>query len=344
MRREAPDYMAMYEAAMRQEEDARGFYHRNVRVEVGDESFMVRVAMEDSQPMDLAVWPEEDVLAALHPHVTHAPRLLYARGRGAAPGPVFQIHDFIEGEPLDKAHPPGSAIPTRVSDDIAKFFGELLRLPRERLPRLPPEWPADGDSREFGLVLLKFGRSLRDDHEKACPGLFEMLEIPEDPFAGLHSALARLTARPFRLLHGDIHRGNMIRGHGRTFFLDWQLALWGDPVYDLADHVHKMGYVPADEARALRDWVSAAPMRCARGWEADLGFYIAYERVKSSIVDTVRWSRRIVRAAEGSGARDVAVRELTGKINQARTYWGQAYSAPLTPDRVARAVAEGVGG
>uniref|UniRef100_A0AAU3GT00 Aminoglycoside phosphotransferase family protein n=1 Tax=Streptomyces sp. NBC_01401 TaxID=2903854 RepID=A0AAU3GT00_9ACTN len=344
MRRETLDYMAMYEVAMSQGNDARGFYHRNMRVVVGDESFMVRIALENSQSMDLVVWPEEDVLAALHPHVTHVPRLLYAHERRAGHGPLFQVHSFIEGEPLDTVHPHGSAIPVCVSDDIARFFGELLRFPQEKLPRLPPDWPTDGDSRGFGSVLLKLGRTLRDDLGKRCPVLFELLEIPEDPFAGLDRALSRLTPRPFRLLHGDLHRGNMIRGDGQTYFLDWQLALWGDPVYDLADHVHKMGYVPADEVRAVRNWANSAPGSCTRGLRDDIDFYIAYERVKSSVVDAVRWSRRISGEATGSEARNVAVSELTDKINQARPYWGRAFAAPLAPDRVARAAGEGADG
>ncbi|MFE2057514.1 phosphotransferase [Streptomyces sp. NPDC059446] len=355
MCRAAPDYMAMYETAMLQESDVRGFYHRNVRVVVGEESFMVRVAMKDSEAMDLVVWPEEEILAALHPHVTHAPRLLFSSGgndgagdasdgrggsKGLLPAPPFQVHSFIEGDSLDRVHPHGSEIPVQVSDDIAQFFGELLRFPQGELPEIPSGWPEDGDSRGFSLVLLRLGRFLRSDCGKSIPGLFEMLEIPEDPFALLEGASRRLAARSFRLLHGDIHRGNMMRGDGGTFFLDWQLALWGDPVYDLADHVHKMGYVPADEVRAVRNWVGVAPERCSRGWGEALDFYIAYERVKSSVVDTVRWSRRIVNEAEGSFARHAAVTELTGKINQARPYWGREFSTPLAPDRVARAVAE----
>ena len=40
----------------------------------------------------------------------------------------------------------------------------------------------------------------------------------------------------------------MILARGRTYFLDWELALWGDPVYDLAVHLHKMGYSPQEYA------------------------------------------------------------------------------------------------
>ncbi|MET7369364.1 aminoglycoside phosphotransferase family protein [Streptomyces sp. NPDC005566] len=356
MHREALDYRGMYKAAMRQGDAALGNYHRNVRVVAGGESFMVRVAMDDSQVMDLAVWPEEDILAAIHPHVTHAPRLIFSQRRSGGQGnaragtgaaesltlePEFQVHSFIEGESIDGLYPHGYEIPVRVSNDIAEFFGELLRFPQDELPGLPSDWPTDGDSHGFGRVLLQFGRLLRGNHGKSSPGLFEMLEIPVDPFARLEDALVTLAARPFQLLHGDIHRGNMIWGNGQTFFLDWQLALWGDPVYDLADHVHKMGYEPADEVRAIHDWVRVAPDRCSRGLGEGLDFYLAYERVKSAVVDAVRWSHRIARETEGSDAQNVAVRQLAEKINQARPYWGREFTAPLTPARVARAVAEG---
>ncbi|MFC9754588.1 hypothetical protein [Streptomyces sp. NPDC056921] len=69
-------------------------------------------------------------------------------------------------------------------------------------------------------------------------------------------------------------------------------------------------------------------------------FYIAYERVKSSVVDTVRWARRIAAEPTGSPARGKAVQELTAKINRARPYWFQGRSGVLAADRVASAVTE----
>jgi thiamine kinase-like enzyme len=61
---------------------------------------------------------------------------------------------------------------------------------------------------------------------------------------------ADLTPRPFRLVHADVHRKNI---------LDGELALLGDPVYDLAVHLHEMGYLPEEERRAVAGWAEALP-------------------------------------------------------------------------------------
>lgn len=133
-----------------------------------------------------------------------------------------------------------------------------------------------------------------------------------------------------RLLHADIHRKNMILTDQEVTFLDWEFALWGDPVYDLADHIHKMSY-RADELRAVTEgWERAAPEECRHQWRSGLDYYLAYEAVKSVVVDTVRWGRRIA-AAQGEDERRTLSHELAGKVAAASPHWA-AGAAPGPED------------
>jgi aminoglycoside phosphotransferase (APT) family kinase protein len=77
-----------------------------------------------------------------------------------------------------------------------------------------------------------------------------------------------LHPRPFRLLHTDLHRKNMIVSRGRTYFLDWELALWGDPVYDLAVHLHKMGCSPSEYEAAQAVWLASVPGEASGNMQA----------------------------------------------------------------------------
>ncbi|MGW4243281.1 phosphotransferase [Nocardia sp. NPDC004722] len=43
----------------------------------------------------------------------------------------------------------------------------------------------------------------------------------------------------------------IIRNGREVVFLDWELALYGEPVYDVATHLHKMGYQPDEYATFL---------------------------------------------------------------------------------------------
>ncbi|MFF0635945.1 phosphotransferase family protein [Nocardia sp. NPDC004151] len=79
--------------------------------------------------------------------------------------------------------------------------------------------------------------------------------MPDDPFTTIEAGWRTLESRPFRLIHADTHRKNMIIRDGRqVVFLDWELGLDCDPGYDVASHLHKMGYQPDEYATFLNLW------------------------------------------------------------------------------------------
>jgi hypothetical protein len=42
-------------------------------------------------------------------------------------------------------------------------------------------------------------------------------------------------------------------------FLDWEPAPWGDPVYNLAVHIHKMAYLPEEHGALVSRWLERCP-------------------------------------------------------------------------------------
>ncbi|MEV5444348.1 aminoglycoside phosphotransferase family protein [Streptomyces sp. NPDC052644] len=332
------DPAALYEEARTQEGAAQsGHYNRNVRVESegGPVVIRMRTSGATAEPMDLTLWPEAEVLAAVNPYVPSAPRLLHASA-----APEFQIHAYIEGRRLDDVSPDGKPLPEYLPEALGAFFGQLLRVPARALPPVPADWPRDGDTRGFAERLLALVGTIRHRGDAAVMGLYEALGVPGDPCGLLRRRAADLARRPFRLLHADVHRKNLILTEGdrdRVAFLDWELALWGDPVYDLADHLHKMACTPGDRAAVTAAWLRAAPPECVEGWREDLDYYLSYEAVKSAIVDTVRWGRRIV-TAPTAAARVALTRELAAKLEGAHSHWAPSRPAPPTPGDVDAAV------
>ncbi|GGU87831.1 hypothetical protein GCM10010211_62570 [Streptomyces albospinus] len=326
------DAMTLYEEARRRDDGHAGYYNRNVRVGSGDGPVMVRIPTPGAESMDLTVWSEPQLLEAIRPYVGAAPQLLHAQAE-----PPFQIHEFIAGRSLDEVCPVGTALPGRVLDDIGELFGQLLRVPSGKLPATPAGWPGDGDTAGFAAALLALVRTIRAAGDPPTLRLYAELGVPDDPCGLLERRAGALRARPFRLLHADLHRGNMITDDRRTVFLDWELALWGDPVYDLADHLHKMSYLPGEDARVRALWERAAPAECRPGWLNGLGFYLGYERMKSAVVDTVRWARRIAAATTPEVRRSLAG-ELAAKYTAARPYWEPVAPVP-TVDAVEQAAA-----
>ncbi|MGY1943940.1 aminoglycoside phosphotransferase family protein [Nocardia asiatica] len=218
-----------------------GFYNRNIRVDVACVAVNVRIPLEHADIMDVTQWPEPRILAAIAAHVAAAPRLY-----SSCDQPRYQIQEYIHGHQLDAIAPRGTAVPEHVPADVASLFGQLRAIPTDQLPS--PADELDDDPRRFANRLWDNTRRLHDSHRPDFTALFRRLGIPEDPFAPLSGAAESLRARPFRLIHCDVHRKNMMIREGRTVFLDWELALYGDPLADVAIHLAKMTYPPARTA------------------------------------------------------------------------------------------------
>lgn len=152
--------------------------------------------------------------------------------------------------------------------------------------------------------------------------LYRALGVPAEPLAPAIQRWSRLGSRPFRLLHCDVHRKNIIVGHQHAAFLDWELALWGDPVYDLAVHFHKMAYQDHERETVLNAWLAALPAELTHGWEADLDAYRTHERIKSVLVDTVRYAKIIRSGTATEEHKQGRIASLTGKLNAAGALWG----------------------
>jgi aminoglycoside phosphotransferase (APT) family kinase protein/cellobiose-specific phosphotransferase system component IIA len=307
----------LYREAAARSHAAVGFYNHNVKLTTPTGPVIVRMPIPETDVMDLAIWPEPAVLRAIRGVVTCAPRLLWAQDH-----PPFQIHEFIDGELLDTKSPRGVPVPGHVLGDVAELFGQLCAIPRQCLPPVPADWPAEGDTAGFAQRLSAVTAGVFTRFRPEFSGLFAGLGIPADPLAAVLDRWAALHPRPFRQLHTDIHRKNMILASGQTYFLDWELALWGDPVYDLAVHLHKMGYTPEEHQAMKTAWAAAVPGQVSEGWESDLEVYLAHERVKSAIVDTIRYAKIIASAPDIAGSHAELVRKLTGKLEAAHATGG----------------------
>ncbi|MFF5204559.1 phosphotransferase family protein [Streptosporangium sp. NPDC000396] len=310
---------------------ASGFYNKNVRVDGPSGPVIVRIPLHGADNVDLRIWPEHEVLAAIAPYVTHAPRLLQA-----CESPTYQIHEFIPGDVLDDIAPRGQHVSATVLAEVVELFAQLTTVPRKSLPDLPRVWPEDGDTGAFAGVLSDITQSVYDTFGEEFGPLFSELGIPADPLALARERWSTLSSRPFRLVHSDVHRKNMIVSSDRVVFLDWELALWGDPLYELAVHFHKMAYQNDERDAVLAGWLKAMPLDFTSGWERDLDTYLAHERVKSAIVDTVRYTQLIAGGKLSEEEERELIDKLVTKHAAAAAVWGLSESPAR--DKIERAV------
>ncbi|TCJ34159.1 phosphotransferase [Parafrankia sp. BMG5.11] len=299
------------QAAGRPDAEA-GFYNHNVRMTTPTGDVIVRIPIAGSDMMDLKIWPESHVLRAIRGTVTHAPRLLFANAQSE-----YQILECLPGRVLDDTAPRGTAVPAHVIGDVVEMFTQLGHLPPGAAPAPPADWPADGDTAGFARRLSAI---TADVHSRFLPefgDVYSAFGIPADALVEIENRWQTLRPRPFRLLHTDVHRKNIMISEGRSSFLDWELALWGDPVYDLAVHIHKMAYQPDEHDTLLDEWSSVVTGPHSEGWQPDLDTYLSHERVKSAIVDTVRYTKMIACGNLSESEKYALIEKLVGKISAA---------------------------
>ncbi|MFJ9088774.1 phosphotransferase [Streptomyces sp. NPDC102384] len=254
-----------------------------------DARVVVRRRRADVPPVVIRTWDDEpEILAALRDRGRPVPECL-ARFDDVA------VHSYMEGTPLWDTHGDDGPPTERLIGALVQALADLARVPERSLPARPAYWPKDGDGRGFLRTLLNRAEAqIRHVNWPAFGGLFTSLGVPENCLRLYASRAPRMTSRPFQLLHGDLHRGNVIVPPGDEFRLtlvDWELASYGDPLHDLAVHLVRMGYAAEQWNQAIELWHKAmwgVRPEAVEGHESDLGHYIDFEHAQSVFPDVIR--------------------------------------------------------
>jgi hypothetical protein len=176
--------------------------------------------------------------------------------------------------------PPGKRLVDWTIDETHEAVRSLARLHAAYLGRAPERLPRPLTAQldhSLSFVPPGVGR-LREVYEEfpylprvASPRALELLlsicrapEVLRGP----------LTRSPETLLHGDYHRGNLLRSGERPLLaFDWQFVCAGPPVYDLAVFWNYLGII--NKPGFLRFFDRAAFIdRCLR-WEETQAIYAA---------------------------------------------------------------------
>ncbi|WP_353943834.1 aminoglycoside phosphotransferase family protein [Streptomyces sp. HUAS MG91] len=277
-----------------------GHHHSNHVVEPTEEMaaavglaagarILVRTRKYDVRPVVTRTWSDERrVLEAVRRTTEYVPRPLARRQET-----VF--HGFAEGVPLGSVCPAGKPVESVLIDALTDRLASLAAVPVADLPPRPGHWPRDGDSRGFLRALAhRADEQIRRSNWRDFGGLFVALGVPENALQRYARWVPVMTSRPFGLLHGDLHRDNVIVSGGSDVAptcVDWELATYGDPLHDLAVHLVRMRYPEDQLAEVIRCWERA--MRrvgpdAVAGLHQDLKHYVAFEHAQSVYPDVIR--------------------------------------------------------
>ncbi|MEU5954835.1 aminoglycoside phosphotransferase family protein [Streptomyces sp. NPDC047525] len=207
------------------------------------------------------------------------------------------LQRFIEGRTLGAHYSSGREIPESLFLQVVEFFRQLagVRPGAVTVARrcVPGDQAREGDTSEFLERLICFTEEqVYQKNLDVFGGLFASLGVDEGNFERLRKHVLGLKVRPFCLLHADLHRENFIIDlKGQLWAIDWELAMFGDPLYDLATHLYLMNYPEHQETLMARHWresVEAASPGSSRGLEEDLPRLLGFKRAQSVFTDVIR--------------------------------------------------------
>jgi aminoglycoside phosphotransferase (APT) family kinase protein len=185
---------------------------------------------------------------------------------------------------------------------LAGLLAQMAQVRRATdLPALPAAWPTNfTDGQSFLSTLAHLADlQVRQPNWPGFGGLFAALGIPEDALIRLAERVPVMARRPYSLLHGDLHRDNLImpyNGDPPLICVDWELATYGDPLHDLATHLVRMQYPDHQWPEVINAWAEAMhEIRPAAvsGLAKDLRHYVDFERAQSVYPDIMRAARSL---------------------------------------------------
>lgn len=237
---------------------------------------------------------EERLLTELQGRIDNIPELIEVEGT--------VLQRFVEGETLGALHPSGTPVPDKEFGQILALFRQLVAVrPRSLLVKRRcqrRDRAGEGDSAGFLDRLICFTEDrVYGDNLPEYGDLFAELNLDSDSFKQLRKHVSGLRERPFCLLHADLHRENLIVDRDRRLWaIDWELAMFGDPLYDLATHLYLMRYPPEQERWMTQRWCSLVEevrSGSSRGWREDLPKLLDYKKAQSVFTDVIRTSQAL---------------------------------------------------
>ncbi|MFJ2774080.1 HAD family hydrolase [Streptomyces sp. NPDC087300] len=235
------------------------------------------------------IWrSESEVLATVSRHLKkEVPRCYRDFGD-------WSLHSYRAGQVLsDVRIDEGNE--DRMMRAFARFFARTAGVRGDKLPPTPAGWPESGRSQEFFEWLIGFTEDrVHQWNRWRFRDLFEAVGIRSDALRSFRDDRdrPRLTPRPFCLLHTDVHPANVVVDRKRLAVIDWELAMYGDPLHDLATHLVRMDYEKDEQVRMTALWaeemVNAGHPEMTEGLDTDLPAYLDFEYAQSVFPDIMR--------------------------------------------------------
>ncbi|MER5216154.1 aminoglycoside phosphotransferase family protein [Streptomyces sp. NPDC002838] len=250
-----------------------------------DAPVVVRRKLPDVCRRETGFLSEHAVLRAIEEAgvAVAAPKVL-ALGE-SYPHDPFAIHTYVGPRDIDWKHP-DHPVHGLLPHEADAFVDQLCALTQVNYKQVDPTSGEGGFHHWLRGQLVDLVRDLPKESQQ----LARLLGLPDAN--RLLQILSRheVSHRKPALLHGDLNPWNLVRRDDSlaVTIIDWEMALVGDPLYDLVRHMHLTPTRPEIRDRMFRRWEKKLPPEYTRDWREDWRVYRWIEIVRSAYIDLDR--------------------------------------------------------
>lgn len=194
----------------------------------------------------------------------------------------FAIHTYMG--PADVDRPPNHPVHGLLPHEADGLVDQLCALTRVDYKQIDPTAGEPGFHRWLTAQLVRLVAEL----PRKTQQLARQLGLPDAERLAHILSRQEVGHRKPSLLHGDLNPWNLVRRDGGLSIIDWEMALIGDPLYDLVRHMHLTPTRPEIRDRMFRRWARKLPPEYTRDWQKDWQVYRRLEVVRSAYIDLDR--------------------------------------------------------
>nr|WP_260859842.1 aminoglycoside phosphotransferase family protein [Streptomyces cupreus] len=199
-------------------------------------------------------------------------------------GEPFAIHTY-EG-PRDVERPPGHPVHGLLPHEADRLVDQLGALTRVNYREVDP---AAGEGRFYSWLSEQLVLLVADLPQRSQQ-LARLLGLPDASRLSQILARHQVSERRPALLHGDLNPWNLVRRSDELALtlIDWEMAVVGDPLYDLVRHMHLTPTRPEIRDRMFQRWAERLDPEHTADWQRDWRVYRWIEIVRSAYIDLDR--------------------------------------------------------
>lgn len=251
-----------------------GYNNINKIFDIGDYKYMLRIQKNSTHTVyDVKFFQEADIIELVYSKGIKSPMILYKDNRNNS-----MIYPYIQGATLYEKYSYSSIENWQVVK-IAEFFRKLHSIDVKEL-LVKTEYSTCYEF--YSYIYSKYKQICLNIYQKHND-IFDELGLDVSKVFENSSQL-QLNSRSIVLCHCDCHRKNIIASNEDLYYIDWELSLLADPLYDIAIHIQKMFYNEAQKELFLSNYFKKTDDVII----SDLNSYLQLEAIKYAYTDLIR--------------------------------------------------------